>query len=80
MFCPTNLVQSVSYLNDINYNPTMIGFGKYGYNFFTARVCMCVWMGIRSNPGGKKQSHYRSGQALRGSRRLRFPDFKTIDT
>jgi len=27
-----------------------------------------------------KQSHYRPEQALEGSRRLRFPDFKTIGT
>jgi len=27
-----------------------------------------------------KQSHYRPGQALKGSRRMRFPDFKTIGT
>ena len=27
-----------------------------------------------------KQSHYRPGQALRGSRRLRLPYFKTIST
>jgi hypothetical protein len=27
-----------------------------------------------------KQSHYRPGQALRVSRRLRLPDFKTIST
>jgi len=27
-----------------------------------------------------KQSHYRSGQALEGSRRLRLPDFRTIGT
>jgi hypothetical protein len=27
-----------------------------------------------------KQSHYRPGQALRVSRRLRLPDFKTIGT
>jgi len=25
-----------------------------------------------------KQSHYRPGQALKGSKRLRLPDFKTI--
>jgi hypothetical protein len=27
-----------------------------------------------------KPSHYRPGQALRDSRRLRLPDFKTIGT
>jgi len=27
-----------------------------------------------------KQSHYRSGQALRGFKRLRLPDFKTSST
>jgi len=27
-----------------------------------------------------KQSHYRHGQALRGSWRLRLPDFKTMGT
>jgi len=27
-----------------------------------------------------KQSHYRTGQALEDSRRLRLPDFKTIGT
>jgi hypothetical protein len=27
-----------------------------------------------------KQSHYRPGEALRVSRRLRLPDFKTVGT
>jgi hypothetical protein len=27
-----------------------------------------------------KQSNYRPGQAVEGSRRLRIPDFKTVDT
>jgi len=45
---------------------------------------------INKKKGGKKNlysvkvkvkhSHYRPGQALRGSRRLRLPDFKTVGT
>ena len=45
---------------------------------WTAYIYLYIYISIDKE--NVKQSHYRPGQALRGSRKLRLPDFKKIGT